>query len=63
MEKWDGKGFDKNGNIIYELINGNETIKEYNNEILIFEGEYKNGKKWKGKQYNSKGELTFEGEY
>ena len=61
--KWDGKGFDNNGNIIYELIKGNGTIKDYVNDILTFDGEYKNGMKWKGKQYNSKGELIFEGEY
>ena len=30
-KKWNGKGFDENGNIIYELINGNgnENGKEY----------------------------------
>ena len=51
--KYNGKGYDKNGNIIYELINGNGRVKEYNydNEI-IFEGEYKNGyKNGKGKEY------------
>ena len=30
---------------------------------LIFEGEYKDGKKYKGKLYNYFGELIFEGEY
>ena len=49
--------------IIYELINGNGTIKDYVNDILMFEGEYKNGKKWKGKEYNSKGKLLFKGKY
>ena len=46
-KKWNGKGFDENGNIIYELNNGNGTIKEYNyyTETLLFEGEYLNGKK------------------
>ena len=29
----------------------------------MFEGEYKNGKKWKGKEYNSKGKLLFKGKY
>ena len=40
--------------------------KEYNEEgELIFEGEYKEGKKWngKGKEYNNKKELVFEREY
>ena len=43
-KKYNGKGFDNYGNIIYELINGNGRIKEYNdNGKLIFEGEYLNG--------------------
>ena len=52
-EKWNGKGYDKNGNIIYELINGNGKAKEYwNNDKLSFEGEYLNGKRnGKGKEY------------
>ena len=33
-------------------------------EILIFEGEYLNGKRnGKGKEYNKEGKLIFEGEY
>ena len=28
-KKWNGKGYDENLNIIYELINGNGKIKEY----------------------------------
>ena len=48
-KKWNGKGYDKYGNISYELINGNGKVKEYNLKgTLIFEGEYLNGKKWKG---------------
>ena len=44
--KWDGKGYDENGNIIYELINGNGKVKEYyDTESLRYEGEYLNGKK------------------
>ena len=36
-KKWNGKGYDENGNIIYELING--KVKEYNdNGKLEFEG-------------------------
>ena len=27
-EKWNGKGYDEDGNIIYELINGNGKIKK-----------------------------------
>ena len=62
--KWNGKGYDENGNIIYELNNGNGTIKEYNDiDQLIFEGEYFNGRRHgKGKEYEN-GELIYEGEY
>ena len=62
--KWDGKGYDENGNIIYELINGNGKVKEYNwKGDLVFEGEYLNGKRnGKGKEY-VKGKLIYEGEY
>ena len=47
-KKWNGKGYDKKGNIIYELNNGNGNIREYNDYgKLSFEGEYLNGKKKK----------------
>ena len=29
--------------------------------IMIFDGEYKYGKKYKGKEYNEDGKLIFEG--
>ena len=63
-KKWNGKGYNVNTNIIYELINGNGKIKEYNDDgELEFEGEYLNGKRnGKGKEYKY-GELIFEGEY
>ena len=63
--KWNGKGYDKEGNIIYELINGNGKVKEYDDfGELIFESEYKNGSRnGKGKEYNYHGNLSFEGEY
>ena len=45
-KKWNGKGYDENNNVIYELINGCGKVKEYNkNNELIFEGEYLNGKR------------------
>ena len=54
-KKWDGKGYDGNDNIVYELKNGKGYIREYildyntlNSNTkgkLIFEGEYSNGKK------------------
>ena len=66
-KKWNGKGYDKNGNIIYELINGNGKVKEYDwySGELSFEGEYLNGKRnGKGKEYyDNYGNLIFEGEY
>ena len=63
-KKWNGKGFDKKGNIVDELINGKGSAKEYYyfNGKLIYEGEYLNGKRnGKGKEYT--GTLIFEGEY
>ena len=63
-KKWNGKGYDENGNIIYELKNGNGKVKEYLYNKLIFEGEYLNGNKnGKGKEYDECGKLIFEGEY
>mgnify|MGYP002626993872 CR=1 FL=1 len=61
-KKWNGKGYDENGNIKYQLTNGTGTIEEYNNNNeLIYKGEYSNGKRnGKGKEYED-GELIFEG--
>ena len=40
-KKWNGKGYDENGKITYELINGNDKSKIFNfDEELIYEGEY-----------------------
>ena len=63
--KWDGKGYDQNGNVIYELHNGNGMVKEYDSlEDLIYEGEYNKGKRnGKGKEYNKEGKIIFEGDY
>ena len=43
--KLNGKWYDENGNIVYELKNGTEKVIEYNeeNDKLLFEGEYLNG--------------------
>ena len=64
-KKWNGKGYDERGNIIYELINGSGKIREYiEGCILVFEGECLNGKiNGKGKEYNEEEKLIFEGEY
>ena len=65
-KKWNGKGYNINNEIIYEIKEGRGLIEEYNNNgKLIFEGEYLKGKQWngKGKEYNFFGNLLFEGEY
>ena len=64
--KYNGKGYDEEGNIIYELIDGSGKVKEFNLLYctLKFEGEYLNGQRnWKGKVYDKDGELEYEGEY
>ena len=64
-DKWNGKGYDENGNVIYELINGNGYKKEYRSfdGQLIYEGECLKGKfNGKVKEYwNDK--LKYECEY
>ena len=62
-KRWNGRGYDENGNIIYELKDGNGFVKEFN-LLFPFEGEYSNGEKnGKGKYYSSKGKIKSEGEY
>ena len=65
-KKWNGKGYDREGNIIYEIKNGNGEIKIvlYSKKGLYYKfiGEYKNGNITKGKFYH-RGKLAFEGEY
>ena len=62
---WNGKGYNINGNIEFEIKEGKGYIKEFDyNGELIFEGEYLNGlRNGKGKEFDSKGEIKFEGEY
>ena len=65
-KKWNGKGYDEDGNIIYELIDGNGKVKEYYdwNGKLMFEGEYLDGRRnGKGKEYDCYGDIIYEGEY
>ena len=38
INKYNGKGYDEDGNIIYELINGNGKVKEYEDDKLKYEG-------------------------
>ena len=64
--EWNGKGYDRNGNVVYEIINGKGTVRKYDiTGNLIFEGEYLNGKRWNGivKEYDDFGHLEFEEEY
>ena len=64
-KKWNGIEYDNNGNKIYELINGNGTVKEYEEiyNFLLFDGKYLNGKRdGKGKEYDF-GKIRFDGEY
>ena len=51
-KKWNGKGYDINGNIAYKLKNGNGYIKEYDKSgKLKCKCEYLNKEK-NGKEYN-----------
>ena len=50
----------------YKIVDKNRKGQEFygSNDVLAFEGEYKNGKRnGKGKEYNINGNLIFEGEY
>ena len=63
-KEWTGKGYDEDGNIIYEINKGKGFIKIYNYKSIEFEGEYLNGEKnGKGKEYYYDGNIKFEGEY
>ena len=53
-------------NCVWIMKNRNKNkkkIKEATDLDTLFEGEYKNGIKFKGKKYNKYGKLIFEGEY
>ena len=64
-KQYNGKGYDKENNLVYELKNGNGFIKEYDyNGNFKFEGILKDGKKnGHGKEYYCDGKLKFEGNY
>ena len=65
-KRWNGKGYDKSGNIMYELNKGKGDIKEFYSYFggLKFEGKYLNGERnGKGKEYFKNKKLKFEGEY
>ena len=64
-KKWNGKGYDRNGYMVYELKNGNGFVKEYDvNYIdLVFEGEYKKGEKNGKGILSRKYRIIFDSEY
>ena len=64
-KRWNGQGYNKKGNLEFEIQNGNGQIKEYyDNGKILYEGEYLNGERnGKGKEYYPDGQLEFEGEY
>ena len=64
-KEWDGKRYNSECEIIYELKNGKGIIKEYSYyNKLIFIGEYLNGERnGYGTEYDYKGYLIFDGEY
>ena len=44
-KRWNGIGYNGANNIVYELKNGKEMVKENNFGYLIFGGDYLNGNK------------------
>ena len=63
---WNGKGYNIDGIVEFEIKEGKGTIKiyDYNEGKLEFEGEYLNGERnGKGKEYFKNGNIKFEGEY
>ena len=62
---WNGKGYNTNDKIEFEINDGKGYIKEYDFDgKLEFEGEYLNGKRnGKGKEYDLDGKIIFEGIY
>ena len=63
-KRWNGKGYNTNRIIEFEIKNGKGKGKEYNDDgKLEYEGEYLNGERNRlGKEYEDD-KLIFEGEY
>ena len=58
-QKWNGKIYDKNENVIYEIINGSGSIKDYySNGQLKMQGKFKNTI-----IYDSLGQIIYEGRF
>ena len=64
-QKWNGRQYNSENNNYNEIKNGDGFIMEYDNDgNLVYEGEYKNGKRnGKGKEFYKKDSIKFEGEY
>ena len=65
-KKWNGKGYDEKGNLLYELKDGNGFVSEYDRkDELLFEGSYINGEKHgKGIEYYPYYKtVSFDGEF
>ena len=65
-KKWNGEGYDYNGNIVFEIKNGKGNKKEYNdyNDKLEYKGKYLNGdRNGTGREYYYDGKLKFKGEF
>ena len=61
--RWNGKINNYNNQFLFEIKDGNGKGKEYNfNGKLEYEGEFKNGERIKGKEYNDD-KIIFKGEY
>ena len=65
-KKWNGNGYNINGNIEFEIKDGKGNIKEFDFDDgkLKYEGEYLKGERnGKGKEFYKDGELLFQGEF
>ena len=66
-KRWNGKGYDSDGKLDFEVKDGKGRGKEYefhDFSYKVFEGEYLNGEKnGKGKEYDISKKLIFDGEY
>ena len=63
-KRWNGKGYDLNDKVEFEIKNGKGNVVIYDCEGNVYKGEYLYGEKnGKGKEYNIYGHLIFEGEY
>ena len=63
--RWNGKGYNINGDLEFEIKNAEGTVKEYDIcGFLEYEGWVFNGKRrGKGREYEKTGKIIFEGEY